>query len=92
MIIGYARAATESQNIEQQKEALRQANCVKVYSEIASGNGDDRTELMNLLANIQAGDTVITYDRSRISRNLTQFKQLENKVKEKGATLRFIIG
>lgn len=92
MIIGYARAATESQNIEQQKEALRRANCVEIFSEIGSGLKNDRPELSGLLTNIQAGDTVIAYDRSRISRNTTDFLRFENEIKKKGASLRFIKG
>ena len=90
MKVGYARAATGIQNINMQEVELSKAGCEKIYSDIGSGIKDDRIELGNLLADIQAGDIVMAYDRSRISRNLTHFKRFESKVREQGATLQFI--
>ena len=45
MRVGYARVSTVDQNPELQLDALRRADCEKIYTERASGAREDRPEL-----------------------------------------------
>ena len=37
MIVGYARVSTSDQNIDSQIDLLKNANCEKIYTDVASG-------------------------------------------------------
>ena len=45
MLIGYARVSTQDQNLELQREALRQAGCQKVFEDQVSGTRAERPGL-----------------------------------------------
>jgi DNA invertase Pin-like site-specific DNA recombinase len=50
MLVGYARVSTEDQNLDLQKDALQKAGCVKLFTDIASGAGDERVGLAEAIA------------------------------------------
>ena len=57
MRIGYARVSTVEQNLDLQIDALKAAQCGRIYEEHASGKNAGRAELQNCLKALRAGDT-----------------------------------
>ena len=53
---GYARVSTNGQTLASQQAQLRQAGCMRVFSEKISGAGSDRAELGKLLKLLEPGD------------------------------------
>ncbi len=70
MKIGYARVSSNSQDLELQKQELLKAGCTKVFSEAVSGKDNNRTKLMEMLAELREGDVVVIYKVDRIARSL----------------------
>jgi DNA invertase Pin-like site-specific DNA recombinase len=70
MKIGYARVSTEDQSLDLQKDALLKAGCEKIYEEKESGAKADRPELMKLMENLRADDTLVVWRLDRLGRSL----------------------
>ena len=51
-------------------DALKGAQCARVYQEKASGAKTERPELMKLLDNARKGDVVIVWKLDRLARSL----------------------
>ena len=56
--IGYARVSTDSQTLDAQQAALREAGCTRVFSEKISGAKTDRQQLAKAIAALAEGDTL----------------------------------
>ena len=69
MIIGYARASTTGQSLENQIEALKAQGCEKIFQEKIIGFDRKRPELANMLAALQKGDTLIVTSLDRLARS-----------------------
>ncbi|ANP77681.1 resolvase [Vibrio crassostreae 9CS106] len=81
----YARVSTDKQNLEPQKDELQKAyQDAELVEEKASGKDLARDEFIKLNDKLQAGDTVIIYDLSRLGRNTTELLALVDnwKVRE----------
>ncbi|WP_284762505.1 recombinase family protein [Arthrobacter sp. efr-133-R2A-63] len=81
-LIGYARVSTFEQNLDLQVDALREAGCIKVYTDKGiSGAKAERPGLTEMLNNLRDGDTVLVWKLDRIARNtlnlLTLIEDLE---------------
>lgn len=76
MRIGYARASTEDQNLDLQRDALLEAGCTRIYEEKISGGKTSRPELDNLIKALRPGDTVVVWQLSRLGRSLPHLIQL----------------
>ena len=72
MILGYARVSTIDQNHRLQIDALKEAECARIYEETASGARVDRPELMRLLDNMRAGDELVVWKLDRLARSTRQ--------------------
>ncbi len=72
MNIGYARVSTVDQHLHMQQDALRQADCKEVFTDIASGAKTARPglELENALEYIREGDTLIVWKLDRLGRSI----------------------
>jgi DNA invertase Pin-like site-specific DNA recombinase len=71
MHVGYARVSTREQTIDLQVDALTQAGCTKVYTEVISGARADRPILAQVLEMLRAGDVLVIWKLDRLGRSLT---------------------
>jgi len=80
--IGYARVSTQDQNLDLQTDELKKVGCEKIYQEKVS-SGKERPQLVRLLDNLRAGDTLIVWKLDRLGRSLKELihliETLENK-------------
>lgn len=87
MIYGYARCSTNEklQDINRQVRELKQqgATDTTIYLEYESGTKVNRAELLKLLNIVQAGDTIIATEVSRITRSTKQLCDIIELAKAK---------
>lgn len=87
MIYGYARCSTneKQQDINRQVRELKQqgATDTTIYLEYESGTKVNRAELSKLLNIVQAGDTIIATEVSRITRSTKQLCDIIELAKER---------
>lgn len=90
MIYGYARCSTDDtkQDVTYQKRELKEMGAKEenIYFEYESGTKTDREQLNILLEKLNAGDTLVTTELSRITRSTRQLYDIiefakENKIK-----------
>ena len=70
MNVGYARVSTGEQILDLQLDALANAGCGKVFTEIAGGALVERESLQEALAYARAGDTLVVWRLDRLGRSL----------------------
>ena len=68
--LGYARISTADQDPQLQLDALAVADCLKIYTDTASGTKADRPRWNACLADLRPGDTLIIWKIARLGRNL----------------------
>ena len=85
--IGYIRVSSLDQN------PLRQLDHVsldKVFTDKASGKDTARPQLVELLAFVREGDTVVVDSMDRLARNLDDLRQLVQQLTQRGLRVEFI--
>lgn len=82
MNIGYARVSTQDQNLDLQKQALKQAGCKKVFEDQLSGNRGDRPGLARALETLRAGDTLVVWKLDRLGRSVKHLVDLVAELQE----------
>ncbi len=87
MRIGYARISTKDQKAQMQVDALEQANCERVYTEVASGAKTARPVLDDVLSRLRAGDVLVIWKLDRLGRNLKHLITLANQLLERDVGL-----
>jgi DNA invertase Pin-like site-specific DNA recombinase len=87
-LIGYARVSTQGQDLAQQRSALREAGCTRIFEEKVSGAKLDRLELGRLLDHLRAGDVVTVTRLDRLARSTRDLLEIAERIKEAGAGLR----
>jgi DNA invertase Pin-like site-specific DNA recombinase len=65
MKIGYARVSTNDQTLEPQKDALSEAGCEKLFTDVASGARTQRPGLDEAIAFCRHGDTLVVWKLDR---------------------------
>jgi DNA invertase Pin-like site-specific DNA recombinase len=70
MLIGYARVSTDDQNLDLQRDALRQAGCKKICEDRISGAKATRPGLTLALEIAHAGDVLVVWRLDRLGRSL----------------------
>jgi len=77
--IGYARVSTSEQHLELQLDALKQVGCDRLYEDRASGSKGDRPGLLQALAALREGDTLVVWKLDQFGRSL---KDLVTRIDE----------
>ncbi len=70
MKVGYARVSTKEQNLHLQEDALKEAGCEEIYTDIASGSKSQRPGLDKALEFMRAGDTLVVWKLDRLGRSI----------------------
>lgn len=87
-MIGYARVSTQGQELDQQRTALGQYGCQRIFEEKVSGASRDRPELRRLLDHLRPGDVLTVTRLDRLARSTTDLLQIAERLREIGAGLR----
>ena len=77
MLIGYARVSTVDQNLDLQKEALKQAGCAKIYEDTMSGLRANRPGLDQAVEQLREGDIFVVWKLDRLGRSVKNLIELE---------------
>ena len=90
MLVGYARVSTLDQNLDRQLDALIDNGVDRrnIYTEKISGKSRQRPILQQMLNELQAGDTIIITDLTRISRSTRDLLDIIDAIKSKGASIK----
>jgi DNA invertase Pin-like site-specific DNA recombinase len=88
--LGYARVSTHGQTLDAQLEQLRTVGCGRIFQEKVSGARADRRELLKLLKQIEAGDTVTVTRIDRLARSTFDLFAIVKKIVDAGAAFRSI--
>jgi DNA invertase Pin-like site-specific DNA recombinase len=84
MLIGYARVSTQDQNLELQREALRNANCAQFFEDTISGSKMVRPGLNQALERLREGDTLVVWKLDRLGRSVKQLVDLVTQLSSQG--------
>lgn len=87
MRIGYIRVSTTHQNTDRQEDSLEQMNVEKLFIEKASGKDRKRPQLKAMMEFVQAGDTVVVHELSRMARSVVDLYDIAKELNEKGVSL-----
>ena len=88
MKIGYARVSTNDQNLDRQRDQLRNEGCVKIYEEKQSGKDRERPELKRMLDSLREGDIVVVSDLTRVSRSVKDLFEIVEAIHVAGAEIK----
>lgn len=88
MKIGYARVSTLDQNLDRQRDQLRQDGCERVYEEKESGAKTDRPELARMLDALRDGDVVVITELSRLGRSVKNLFDIVARINGAGAQIK----
>lgn len=83
--VGYARVSTDEQNLDLQHDALRRAECTRIFSdEGVSGVAENRVALTRALRALRKGDVLVTWRLDRLGRSLSHLIEIMNGLEKRG--------
>ena len=65
-----ARVSTSDQTLDLQKDALKKAECSKIFTDTASGSKAERVGLDQAVSYVRKGDTLVVWRLDRLGRSL----------------------
>ena len=68
--IGYARVSSIGQNLDSQMDSLKQAGCIKIFTDKLTGSRMERPGWEDLLNYIRPDDILVVTELSRMTRLL----------------------
>lgn len=87
-LLGYARVSTNDQDAALQINALNEAGCFKVFTDVMSGAAEHRPELDRLKDQLRPGDTLVVWRLDRLGRSLRHLIDSMNEIEEAGVGFR----
>ena len=89
MRVGYARVSTDDQRPTLQLDALKRADCEKVFKDDGlSGAIRNRPALLRCLKKLQCGDTLVVWELDRLGRSLRDLITMLDDLKQRGVKFR----
>ena len=86
-LLGYARVSTTDQDLDGQRQRLRDAGAMRVFEDVISGKTIDRPGLTDLLDFARPGDAVCVVRLDRLGRSLRQLLDTVELLKSRGIGL-----
>ena len=83
MFVGYARVSTAEQNLDLQIDALNQAGCTKIFSDIVSGVRAERPGLRDALQFMREGDVLTVWKLDRLGRTTRRLIEFVEDLQER---------
>jgi DNA invertase Pin-like site-specific DNA recombinase len=80
MNIGYARVSIEDQTLDLQFNALKNAGCERIFSDVTSGNTRERAGLSQALELLNSGDTLTIRKLDRLGRSIRNLIDLSDQL------------
>ena len=84
MHIGYARVSIQDQDLRLQYDALRQAQCDKIYEDKASGVKASREGLTLALEVLRENDSLVVWKLDRLGRSLKDLVAIVCDLEQRG--------
>ena len=85
--IGYGRVSTITQTEEAQQATLKSAGCDEIHTETISSGKKDRPVLEAVMAELQAGDTLVICKLDRWARSLKELLDMSAELQQRGVSL-----
>lgn len=86
--LGYARVSTKDQDLASQLEALKAADCIRIFAGKQSGKSDDNAaKLQELIDYAREGDTIYLTKLDRMGRSLNQILTTIQELQTKGVNV-----
>jgi DNA invertase Pin-like site-specific DNA recombinase len=82
--IGYARVSTLEQNLDRQLQALKKADCRKIFREKLYAISRQRPGFQRMLDQLRAGDTIIVWRLDRLARSTRDLLETMEAIREGG--------
>lgn len=86
MKIGYARVSTGLQNLDLQKDSLKQFGCEKIFIDQLSGAKSNRPGLDSAIEFARSGDLIIVWRLDCLGRNMEDLISIVNRLNECGVS------
>ncbi|SEH41327.1 recombinase family protein [Selenomonas sp. KH1T6] len=94
MLYGYARVSTRGQvhgnSLDDQRQQLIDRGCGKIVEEQYTGKTTDRPALERLLAELEAGDTLMVTKLDRLARSAAEGASLIQKLTDRGVKVNIL--
>jgi DNA invertase Pin-like site-specific DNA recombinase len=84
MKVGYARVSTKQQSLRGQVDALCEAGCDRIFTDLASGGNFDRPGLADLFQCVRYGDTLCLTQLDRLGRDMLGLLQTVQALTDQG--------
>ena len=88
--VGYARVSTLEgrQVLDRQLDALKEADCERIFQDRASGAGRGRSQLAACLDYLRKGDVLVVLDLDRLGRQAAELITLIDELEKRGIGFR----
>jgi DNA invertase Pin-like site-specific DNA recombinase len=90
MLVGYARVSTSEQDLSLQLDALKRAECERIFQDKASGSHTNRPGLQEALSYMRQGDVLVVWKLDRIARSLKHLLEIVAQLEESGIEFKSI--